>query len=115
MMKAWMDFFSNRCPKCRKSAVFTGLYRMHKKCPACDLKFEREQGYYLGSMIVAYALSAMSVIPTIVYLHFKSEVDFPMIVIVPCVQVALLNPLLFMYSRLAWLYIDHNINPKAWQ
>ena len=29
---------------------------MHERCPVCDLRFEREQGYFLGAMYVSYAL-----------------------------------------------------------
>jgi hypothetical protein len=26
--------------------------RMHERCPACGLKFEREDGYFLGAMYI---------------------------------------------------------------
>lgn len=87
---------------------------MNTTCPSCQFKFEREQGYFLGAMVLAYVLGAITVIPTIVYLNLKTDVTFPMIVIIPALQVILTNPILFMYSRLAWMYIDHHVNPKAW-
>ena len=30
---------------------------MHERCPVCDLKFEREAGYFLGAMYVSYGLA----------------------------------------------------------
>jgi len=30
---------------------------MRERCPACDLKFEREEGYFLGAMYIGYALA----------------------------------------------------------
>ena len=30
---------------------------MFERCPVCGLKFEREQGYFLGAMYVSYALA----------------------------------------------------------
>ena len=27
---------------------------MYERCPECDLKYEREQGYFLGAMYFSY-------------------------------------------------------------
>ena len=29
---------------------------MHERCRACGLKFEREDGYFLGAMYIGYGL-----------------------------------------------------------
>jgi len=34
---------------------------MHERCEACGLKFEREEGYFLGAMQVDYALGIVAV------------------------------------------------------
>src|SRR5207248_3419030 len=49
-----------RCPRCRKGAIyrcslFRGWLSMFERCPVCDLKFEREQGYFVGAMYVSYS------------------------------------------------------------
>ena len=43
------DILAQRCPRCRqgkifRGSVFLGFPKMYERCPACDLKFEREAG-----------------------------------------------------------------------
>ncbi|MGA7931438.1 MAG: DUF983 domain-containing protein [Candidatus Sulfotelmatobacter sp.] len=55
-----------RCPRCRlgnifRYSIFRGFPKMHERCPVCDLKLEREPGYFLGAMYVSYALALVMV------------------------------------------------------
>lgn len=87
---------------------------MNDVCPSCGIRFEREQGYFLGALVVAYVMSALSMIPTIVYLVLFAEASVVTTIFVPSLQVLLLNPLFFMYSRLIWMYVDRGMNSKKW-
>ena len=35
---------------------------MHECCPNCGLKFEREQGYFLGAMYISYGLALITIV-----------------------------------------------------
>ena len=55
------------CPRCRsarifRKSIFTGFPRMHECCPNCGLKFEREQGYFLGAMYISYGLALITIV-----------------------------------------------------
>ena len=108
------DLLRLKCPVCRKSSVFTGPYSMRAECPSCGVKFERENGYFLGAMVFAYVMGVATVIPTIVLLVRHFEADIPTVIAFPVLQLILLQPLLYMYSRMAWMYLDRNVNPKNW-
>lgn len=41
-----------RCPNCGSGGIFKGVSDIVEDCPTCGLHFEREEGYWLGSMIV---------------------------------------------------------------
>src|SRR5579863_9376674 len=66
------------CPRCRaarifRRSIFTGFPRMWGCCPNCGLKFEREQGYFLGAMYISYGLALITNRchrPTVVVGHF---------------------------------------------
>ena len=50
------------CPRCRTgkiyaTSIFLSLPKMDDQCAVCRLWFEREEGYFLGAMIVDYALA----------------------------------------------------------
>lgn len=46
------------CPRRRRGPIYrSSLWRaflnMHEQCPHCALKFEREQGYFVGAMYIS--------------------------------------------------------------
>ncbi len=57
------SIFGLTCPRCRKGRQFVepfsfqNAYRMYERCPVCDLKYEREPGYFYGAMFVSYGLT----------------------------------------------------------
>ncbi len=60
------DILRQRCPRCRvgsifRYSIFRGFPKMHERCPVCDLKFDREPGYFLGAMYVSYGLGIVIV------------------------------------------------------
>lgn len=48
--------FRGRCPACGSRGIFKGVSDLKEDCPTCGLHFEREDGYWLGSMIVIMAM-----------------------------------------------------------
>jgi uncharacterized protein (DUF983 family) len=44
-----------RCPRCGHRRIFDGWFRLKTRCPVCDLRFETEEGGFLGAMTVNYA------------------------------------------------------------
>lgn len=54
-----------KCVRCRKGQMFKpGLmsHTMHKRCPYCDLFYERHPGYFYVSMYVSYAMNVAEMI-----------------------------------------------------
>jgi len=46
-----------RCPRCGHRRIFDGFFTLKARCPACDLRFEREEGGFLGAMAINYAVA----------------------------------------------------------
>ena len=44
-----------RCPRCGSSDIFVGFFQLRDRCPSCAFRFEREEGYWTGAMIVNIA------------------------------------------------------------
>ena len=44
------------CPRCGHAPVFRSFYDLTDRCAGCDLRFEREPGYWIGAMIINTAL-----------------------------------------------------------
>lgn len=86
--------------------MFTGLFSMRPECRHCGFKYEREPGYFLGSIYVNYGITA--VVTTLSYLlfHFWLGLD-NRIVVGPLVAFCVLFPTFFFrYARAYWLAMD---------
>ncbi len=44
---------TRRCPYCGSPGIYDGYFALRERCPRCGVRFEREEGYFLG----AYALN----------------------------------------------------------
>jgi hypothetical protein len=86
---------------------------MNKRCPVCDLKFEREEGYFLGAMYISYglALILISVLATLLWvlLHWsiQKSVIWGLILFLPTA------PWITLFSRVLWIYLDQTIDPAS--
>jgi uncharacterized protein (DUF983 family) len=84
---------------------------MHRECPCCGLKFEREQGYFVGAIYVNYAVTVVVVITGFFILDYLGWVS-PLQQLVIWIPFTVIFPLLFFrHSRSLWLAIDHIFNP----
>jgi uncharacterized protein (DUF983 family) len=105
------------CPRCRagrifRSSIFTGFPKMNEVCPVCDLKFEREQGYFLGAMYISYLLALLTIlgIAVVLWIFFRWSIQktaiWAVVLFVP------LAPTLTLLSRVMWIYLDQAVDPE---
>jgi len=55
----------SQCARCRKGNMFKPGFlsqTMYKRCPSCDLFYERHPGYFYVAMFVSYALAVAEII-----------------------------------------------------
>jgi uncharacterized protein (DUF983 family) len=97
-----------RCPKCLYGPVFTGIATMHERCPLCEHKFEREEGYFLGAMYASYFLSIplLGLLTVLVHELLVPGWRWEFAVLFACLPYLLLTPLVYRYARILWMHID---------
>jgi len=105
------------CPRCRQGPIFRRpVYRsplaMRDNCPVCGLRFEREQGYFLGAMYVSYVLSIPPVL--LLVLLIWRLTGWPYDVAIGAAFVAYLPavPVVARAARVVWMYIDQAVDPR---
>ena len=85
---------------------------MHKNCPHCGVKFEREAGFFLGSIYFNYGLTALIVAIAYPILMFSKAVGESKLLI-GCLAFTLLFPMWFhRYARALWLGFDQFMDPR---
>ena len=102
---------TQRCPVCLEGKVFKSLLGMNSHCPVCGIKFERETGYFLNSMLIGYVVGFLILVPTAVLLYFLN-VDLLVFSLVIIVESALMWPLVFRYARILWMHADQLLDPR---
>ncbi|MCF6360824.1 MAG: DUF983 domain-containing protein [Cyclobacteriaceae bacterium] len=101
-----------KCPQCRAGNMFkhnwwqvTKFAKFYQHCPYCNLRFDREPGFFHGAMFISYAMIVAMVTTAWFILYFvfgnpAMEVYMYTIVLLNIV----LLPIFFRYSRVLYLY-----------
>ena len=79
---------------------------MDDPCPACGLRYEREQGYFVGAIYVNYALTTAVTLGSVLGLDALVGLSLTAQLGVGIALGALVPFLFFRYSRSLWLAID---------
>jgi uncharacterized protein (DUF983 family) len=101
-----------RCPRCRTGRIFRGRFALNDPCPVCGLIFQREEGYFLGSMYTSYILSCglltISYCLAVALLPGWNSILLAAVALLPYLP---LLPTVFRYSRVLWIYFDRAVCP----
>ncbi|WP_257710651.1 DUF983 domain-containing protein [Gramella sp. MT6] len=78
---------------------------MNERCPNCNLKFEKETGFFFGAMFVSYALAVTEMIACLVLFWVMIDLS-PLYVFLIVVFIAFLTSTFnFRLSRTIWIYL----------
>ncbi len=86
--------------------MFTGLFRMHESCAHCGLTYEREPGYFLGSIYINYGITALLTSVGWVSLRFGWGLESRWLIGAFAGFCVLFPMLFFRYARALWLAMD---------
>ena len=111
-MSVLTDILTEKCPKCGKGQVFAEkgniflfrLPKMHANCSNCNHRFEKEPGYFFGSMFVSYVVTVGEMI--VFFLIANQFIDsYLTIVVLIGILSILLSTFNFRISRMLWIYL----------
>lgn len=102
-----------RCPRCGVGPLFAGFFRMHAACPRCGFSYEREPGFYLGSIYFNYGATVIltgGLYALLVQAAGRSHET----ALAACLVAAVLCPmLLFRHARSFLLALDSSVNQTS--
>src|SRR5438132_5664377 len=106
------------CPRCRsgtifRSSIFRGIAKMNEHCPVCYLKFEREEGYFLGARYISYGLALIFIIGLAGLLRALLPWSIQKSVISAVLLFLPAAPFIALFSRILWIYWDQAIDPAS--
>lgn len=102
-----------RCPRCNQGQIFCGRVTMNAICPVCELRFDREPGYFTGAMYVSYVLAVPIMAACAVAIHVVvPNWSFEATIVAAALLFLLFVPAIFRYSRILWIHLDQTVDPS---
>lgn len=100
-----------RCPRCGSGHLFRRWVTMEDECPRCGLHFEREEGYWLGSVMINTGATEGLFLVVFVLGMVLTWPDVPWTaLLVIGVALTLLFPILFHpVSRTTWIALERHV------
>lgn len=102
-----------RCPRCGGRGLFASPFDLVEDCPTCGLHFEREEGYWLGSVtvIVFVVLAVFAIVTVGGIVVFWPDVPWVGVTIAGIVVNALVPVFAYGWAKTAWLGINYGFHP----
>jgi uncharacterized protein (DUF983 family) len=101
-----------RCPVCGQGKLFRSWISMYPTCSHCHTRFEREPGFFLGSIYINYGLTALIVVIAYPALLFNGIVAEKPLLIGSLIFTVIFPILLFPWARSLWLAFDQFHDPR---
>lgn len=104
-----------RCPVCGARGIVDGYFALRAECPRCGFRFEREEGYWVGAMIVNIGGAQLSFFAFFIggLLLTWPTPPWP-VFLVGGIALMLVFPIAFYpYAKLLWLWGDLVVRPPA--
>lgn len=100
-----------RCPRCGAQSLCRTWFALHERCEVCRLRFEREQGYFLGAMYVNYGVTVVLALIGSFALEWWRPVSLTVQLGLWVAFCSLFPVFFFRYSRSLWLSLDYLCDP----
>ncbi|RXG29096.1 DUF983 domain-containing protein [Leeuwenhoekiella marinoflava] len=105
-----------KCPKCKEGAIFNSNHqlfsfhvpKMHTRCDKCNLKFEKESGFFIGAMYVSYGITVAEFLMVFIIFYFVLKVSLLTAFMVVVGVIILASILNFKLARTLWIYLFYN-------
>jgi Protein of unknown function (DUF983) len=101
-----------RCPLCGRGKLYRNWFVMHPACSHCGVKFEREPGFFLGSIYINYGLTVLIVSIAYPVLLFGYGLPETPLLIGSLAFTLFFPMLLFPWARSLWLGFDQWHDPR---
>jgi uncharacterized protein (DUF983 family) len=105
-----------RCPYCGSHGIYDGYFALRERCPRCGIRFEREEGYFLGAYALNLIVAEFLGLGLAILLIFKTDLRNLQLLWQEVIAVALAIAFpvaLFPFSRTVWIAMDLIFHPPV--
>jgi uncharacterized protein (DUF983 family) len=96
-----------RCPRCGGAPLYRRWFTMEERCRVCALRYEAEQGYFVGAIYLNYAATVTVAVGGVLLIDRAVGLTLTQQLVIG-IAVGLLAPLLFFrHARSTWLALGY--------
>jgi len=97
-----------RCPRCGERDAFVSWFQTRTACPRCDLRFEKEEGGFLGAMTLNYLVAIGLWLVVLVVGIVLSVPDVEVVPLLIASAIVLIGVPLWFYprSKMIWAAVE---------
>lgn len=101
---------TNRCPNCGGRTLFKPgrLFEINDACPRCGLRFERDEGFFLGSVALNYGVTVVGFLVPVLILGWTGVLGFTTAAVMAIAGAVAVPLLLYRPSR-SWWFMNYYI------
>ena len=96
---------TGRCPRCGAGGIAAGFFDLADRCPSCGWTFEREEGFWVGAMVVLFAAieALFAAFLLVGILATWPDVPWTVLLIAGLVLNGTVPFLLYRWSKTTWM------------
>jgi hypothetical protein len=84
---------------------------VQKRCEFCGLRFNRESGYFVGAMYIAYGIAGALLAALTFVMHAAFSMRLKPAMIAATLLFLCFVPWIARVSRTLWIYFDRTVDP----
>ena len=100
-----------KCNLCGQGSLFKGWFQMHPSCSHCGHVFEREPGFFLGSVYINYGLTALIICAFYPIMLYRETITPRALLISATIFMVVFPIWFFRYARALWCGFDEWVDP----
>ena len=99
---------TKRCARCGSGHLFDGWFNIVERCPRCNLRFEREEGYWAGALAINIGVTAAVFAVVFVVGLALTVPDVPVVeLLAVLVPLMIIVPIAYYpLSKTLWVAVD---------
>jgi len=105
------------CPRCGEGGLFPSWFKLRDRCPGCGMRFEREEGFWLGGYVINFATGEagiMVLLALLIGMLANGQHINAVLFVALGAMIAVLGPVAtFPSSRTTWSAIDLIMRPLS--
>ena len=121
-MKGFFRALLARCPHCGEKRIWKSFGETVANCPTCGYRYEREEGYWVGAMVVSIGAVMITFMTVFVGGMIVTWPDVPWnALLILTASLMVLMPIVFYrQTKTIWVWLDLLVHPyegeeRDWQ